>query len=195
MNVVEAALRGGVRLVQLREKDLPTRELVALATELRSITRRYEAALLINDRIDVAVAVAADGVHLPASSFSVADARRLLGPRRLIAVSTHSPEDAAAAGEAGADFVVFGPVFETPSKRAYGPPVGLERLSATVEATKVPVFAIGGITHDRIEAIVAHGASRVAVIRALLEADDPAEATRSCLINLQRGSQAAKRAR
>jgi thiamine-phosphate pyrophosphorylase len=188
VQVVEAALQGGVDLVQLREKDLPTRELAALATALRSITRRHGARLLINDRIDVAIAVEADGVHLPASSFSVEDARQLLGPGRTIGVSTHSPAEAAAAARAGADFVVFGPVFETPSKQTYGPPAGLERLSAAVEASEIPVLAIGGVTADRIPDVVSCGAAGVAVVRAVLEAEDPADAARSCSRELRRGS-------
>jgi thiamine-phosphate pyrophosphorylase len=189
VHVVEAALEGGVRLVQLREKDLPARELAALARELRAITRRHGAALLINDRLDVAVAVDADGVHLPASSFSVADARQLLGPGRIIGISTHSPEEAAMAGRAGADFAVFGPLFETPSKQSYGPPLGLERLSAATKATGIPVLAIGGVTAARIPAVLSCGAAGVAMIRAVLEAEDPAGAARSCAITLERGNQ------
>jgi len=121
---VEAALRGGVRAVQLREKDLSTRDLFRFAQELRAITLQYRAALVINDRIDIALACDADGVHLPGQSFSVRDARQLLGKQRLIAVSTHRPEEVMAAELAGADFVVFGPVYDTPSKRPYGEPVG-----------------------------------------------------------------------
>lgn len=188
LEVVEAALRGGVRLVQLREKDLPTRDLVALARRLRSVTRRHAAALLINDRIDVAVAVDADGIHLPASSFRVEDARKLLGPKRIIGVSTHSPEEAAAAGKTPADFVVFGPVFDTPSKRQYGAPVGRERLSDAVRSTDLPVIAIGGITPDRIGPILDCGAAGIAVIRAILEAGDPEEAARRCLTEIGRGT-------
>lgn len=103
--VVAAALRGGARLVQLRERDLPTRALLALATELRVLTRAAGAALLINDRVDIALACDADGVHLPGHSFAVADARALLGPHRLIGVSTHAPANAAAVRAAGADGV------------------------------------------------------------------------------------------
>lgn len=165
---------------------MSTRDLVSLAAELRSLTKRYEASLLINDRIDVAIAVDADGVHLPASSFAAEDARRLLGTERIIGVSTHRPEEAAAAGRAGADFVVFGPVFETPSKQAYGSPAGLERLSETVRATSLPVLAIGGVTAERIDDILACGARGVAVVSSILEADDPAQAARACRTELAR---------
>src|ERR1043166_4223314 len=130
LEVVEAALDGGVDAVQLREKDLPTDELVDLATRLVGLCRRHGARLLINDRIDVALAVGADGVHLPVDSFRVADARSLLGNAALIGASAHHAGAARSAAAAGADFVVFGPVFDTPSKRVFGPPVGLAALAA-----------------------------------------------------------------
>lgn len=174
LDVVAAALRGGVGAVQLRERDLPARELLALATALRALTRAAGAALLINDRIDIALACDADGVHLPGQSFTVAEARALLGPGRLIGVSTHASAELAAA--AGADFAVFGPLHDTPSKRAYGPPLGLDALRAARAATARPLFAIGGIDPPRAAAARQAGADGVAVIRAILAADDPAAA-------------------
>jgi thiamine-phosphate pyrophosphorylase len=176
---VEAALRGGVRAVQLREKDLSARELMELGGRLRKLTVRHEAALLINDRIDVAMACDADGVHLAASSFDVCDARALLGPDRIVGVSTHAPEQVIAAEQAGADFVVFGPVFDTPSKRGYGPPLGLAALTHAASAVAIPVLAIGGITADRVHEVRAAGAAGVAVIRAILAAEDPEAAARA----------------
>jgi thiamine-phosphate pyrophosphorylase len=165
--------------VQLREKDLSARELVELGGRLREITARERAALLINDRIDIAVACDADGVHLPTSSFDVCDARTLLGPDRIVGVSTHAPEQVVAAERAGADFVVFGPVFDTPSKRGYGPPLGLAALTLAVSAVAIPVLAIGGITADRVHEVRAAGAAGVAVIRAILAAEDPEAAARA----------------
>ena len=135
--------------------------------------------LLINDRIDVALAVGADGVHLPVDSFSSGDARALLGPGRLIGVSTHSLEQAQRASAAGADFVVFGPVFATPSKRPFGPPLGLEALAQAAGAVSVPVFAIGGVTAARADAVCRHGAHGIAAIAAVLEATDPTAAARA----------------
>lgn len=173
---VEEALQGGVRAVQLRERDLGTRALLELARALRAITARHGAALLVNDRIDVALACAADGVHLPAHSFAVADARTLLGSDHLIGVSTHSPDDVARAARAGADFVVFGPVFDTPSKRPYGPPVGLPALGQAVAAATIPVYALGGVTQERVRELHPLGIAGVAVIRAVLASDDPAGA-------------------
>jgi thiamine-phosphate pyrophosphorylase len=176
LEVVEAALRGGVGAVQLRERGLPTRELLALAADLRAATRAAGAALLINDRVDVALACDADGVHLPGHSFSVAEARALLGPERLIGVSTHHPDEVRAAAAAGADFAVLGPIFATPSKAAYGAPLGLDVLARARAATPLPVFAIGGVDATNARAARARGAAGVAVIRAVLAAADPAAA-------------------
>lgn len=176
---VEAALRGGVDAVQLREKDLPARVLQQLAHELLRLCRRHGARLLINDRIDVALAVDADGVHLPATSFRVAEARALLGTDRLIGVSTHDPDEVAAAAREGADYAVFGPVFETPSKAAFGPPQGVDRLRRAVAAAAIPVLAIGGITPARVREVRDSGAAGVAAISSILAAADPAAAARS----------------
>ncbi len=169
--VVDAAIEGGVDAVQLREKDLSTRELLAVAQELREVTQRRGARLLINDRIDVAIAVGADGVHLPGDSFAVADARELLGGDRTIAVSIHSRADLARA--AGADFAVFGPVFDTPSKRQYGSPQGVDGLRAISAAASLPIVAIGGIDETNAAAVAAAGCAGIAVIRSILAAPDP----------------------
>lgn len=179
LEVVEAALQGGVGAVQLREKDLPAGQLFDCARKLRELCRRYGARLLVNDRIDVALAAGADGVHLPVSSFACADARKLLGPTALIGVSTHSFAEAHAARAAGADFIVFGPVFDTPSKRAFGSPVGLDALARVTRETALPVFAIGGITADRVETVCQRGAHGVALVSAILAADDPCVAAES----------------
>jgi thiamine-phosphate pyrophosphorylase len=173
LDVVAAALAGGVDAVQLREKDLAGAALLELARHLRAVTRRHGARLLINDRIDIALACDADGVHLPADSFAPADARRLLGEHRLIGVSTHSVGQVQAAAAGGADFVVFGPVFETPSKRAFGKPVGLAAVAQVAHAVTLPVLAIGGIRTERVPGVLQRGARGVAVVAAILEADDP----------------------
>jgi thiamine-phosphate pyrophosphorylase len=123
--VVRQALDGGVRVVQLREKDLDGSELFRLASELRGITREYGARLVVNDRPDIALAVEADGVHLGAGSLPVAVVRRILGPERLIGYSAHGVPEARQAEADGADFITFGPVYHTPSKAAYGAPLGL----------------------------------------------------------------------
>lgn len=176
VETVEAALHGGVRAVQLREKDLSAAELLPLAVELRALTRRYGARLLINDRIDVALAVEADGVHLGGHSLPTAVARHLLGPRALIGVSTHHRDEIAAA--AGADFVTFGPVFATPSKLAYGEPVGVKALCLACQNSPLPVFALGGIKPCHLDELYPAGAAGIAVISALITADDPAAVAR-----------------
>jgi thiamine-phosphate pyrophosphorylase len=178
LETVEAALQGGVRAVQLREKDLPAAELLPLAIELRVLTRRFAARLLINDRIDVALAVAADGVHLGGHSLPAAVARRLLGPQRLVGVSTHRPAEIAAAAAAGANFVTFGPVFATPSKRTYGQPLGLEALRLACQNSPLPVFALGGIKPCHLGDLRAAGVAGVAVISALIATPDPFSSAR-----------------
>ncbi|MDX2171328.1 MAG: thiamine phosphate synthase [Deltaproteobacteria bacterium] len=184
LEVVAAALAAGVGAVQLRERGLPTRELLALAETLRAATAEVGAALLINDRVDVALACGADGVHLPAHGMTVAEARALLGPTRLIGVSTHAPAEVAAAAAAGADFAVFGPLFDTPSKRPYGAPLGVAALAAARSAAPaLPLIAIGGIDAGNADQVRAHGADGIAVIRAVLSAGDPGRAVQ----DLRRG--------
>jgi thiamine-phosphate pyrophosphorylase len=184
--VVEACLGAGLRAVQLREKDLPAGDLLRLATALRELTARHRARLLVNDRVDVALAVGADGVHLPGTGLPPAAARALVGPERLIGVSTHSAAEAEAAAAGGADVVFFGPIYDTPSKRRYGAPQGLAGLAAVCRATRLPVVAIGGVTAARVPELRDAGAAGIAVIRALLEAEDPAAATKSLLIACER---------
>lgn len=176
LETVAAALIGGVRAVQLREKDLSPRELYPLATELRALTRDHGARLLINDRIDLAQAVAADGVHLAGSSLPTAAARRLLGPEALIGVSTHHLDEVIAAGEDGADFVTFGPVYATPSKAAYGPPLGLAPLRAACTASPLPIFALGGIKTAHIPVLRETGVAGIGLISEIFSASDPQQA-------------------
>lgn len=176
VEVVRAALEGGARLVQLREKDLDGGPLCSLCEELASETRRYGARLLVNDRIDVALAAGADGVVLPANSFPIEIARRLLGEGKWIGRSTHSAEEIARAARDGTDFVFFGPLFATPSKAAFGEPQGIAKLAA-VTRLGVPVFAIGGVTSQNAALAIGAGAHGVAVIREVMSAADPGSAT------------------
>lgn len=183
VRVVVAALDAGLPAVQLRDKALAGRPLLALAEQLRLATTRTGALLFVNDRIDVAIAAGADGVHLGTGALPLDVARRLL-PGGLIGVSTHSAAETADA--AGADFVFFGPVYATPSKT--GPPQGEARLAEAVSAAALPVLAIGGITAREVAAVRRAGAAGVAVIRAILAAPDPAAATRALLAALAAGS-------
>lgn len=176
--VVAAALRGGVDAVQLREKDLDGGELCRLGRELAALCRAAGAAFLVNDRIDVALACGADGVHLPVTSFAPADARALLGSERRVGGSAHSAAELDRLAAGGADFAVLGPVFDTPSKRAYGPPLGLDAFAAIARASPIPVIGIGGIDAPGAAAVRAAGACGMAAIRAILAADDPEQAAR-----------------
>lgn len=179
--VVEEALAGGVRAVQLREKDLSPRELLELALTMRELTGRYGAKLIINDRADIALAAGADGVHLGEASIPAAAVRRILGPNRLIGVSCHGREGALAAEKSGADFITFGPVYPTPSKALYGPPVGVEQLAETAALLDIPVFALGGIRRENTPEALAAGAAGVALISAVVAAGNPAVEARAFL--------------
>ena len=177
-DVVAAALDAGLPAVQLRDRDLSGRALFALAERLRGLTAARGALLLVNDRVDVAIAVGADGVHLGGGSMPVDAVRPLLAPGALIGVSTHAATECAATA---ADFACFGPVFATPSKAAFGAPQGIDRLREATAAARVPVLAIGGVTVAEVPAVRAAGAAGVAVIRAVLAAGDPGAATRALL--------------
>jgi thiamine-phosphate pyrophosphorylase len=200
--VVEAALSAasttaaGSRgvAVQLREKDLPARDLYELARALLVVCARYRAPLLVNDRVDVAIAAGADGVHLAGSSYAVTDARTLLGPARLIGISTHAPAEIAAAAHEGADFAVYGPVFAPLSKPGYGSARGAESLGVACRAAgEMPVLALGGITAERVAELGGatalderSRAAGAAVIGAVMGADNPGAATRALLAALAR---------
>jgi thiamine-phosphate pyrophosphorylase len=180
-DAVAAAIRGGVRAVQLREKDLPARRLLELGRTLKALTARTDARLLINGRLDVMLALNADGVHLRSDGLPVRAVRRVIGPDKWLGVSAHSREEVERAGTDGADFVTFGPVYDTPSKRGFGAPVGLEGLEAVCRSVRVPVYALGGVTRDRIPEVLAAGARGVAMISEIMSSGDIFSATRACL--------------
>ena len=178
---VEACLAAGLKAVQLREKDLPTRDLLSMAQTLRESTRRHGARLFVNDRADVALAVGADGVQRAGSSLPVSALRSISPPGVLIGASVHSVAEARAAEPEGADFLFFGPVYDTPSKRRYGPPQGLAALERVAGAVRLPVFAIGGMTPARVAEVERAGAAGVAVIGAILGAGRPGDALKAFL--------------
>lgn len=183
---VEAALRGGVRAVQLREKDLTAEELLPLAQQIRELTRQYSAKLLINREVDVAIKVGADGLHLGGDALSVAEARKHLGPDKLIGVSTHAIDEVRQAQQGGADFVTFGPIYATPSKEKYGAPVGLERLHEVVEefGMGLPIFALGGVNRNRLPELIDNGCRNIACIGAIIYAEDAESEARDIISNL-----------
>jgi thiamine-phosphate pyrophosphorylase len=175
-----AGLPRGVAAVHLREKDLGGRELLALARALVEVCRARGQVLLVNDRVDVALAARADGVHLPSAGIPPADARRLLGAGALVGVSCHSTADVERARAAGASYATFSPIHDTPSKREYGPPLGVAALRGAARLG-LPLVALGGIDPARAVEARAAGASGVAAIRAWLAGDDPAGAVRALL--------------
>jgi thiamine-phosphate pyrophosphorylase len=184
VDLIRTALSGGARLVQLREKDLDGGPLLELAEALVAETRRCGARLLVNDRIDVALACEADGVVLPADSFPTDAARRMLGPSKWIGRSTHSADEVERAAREGCDFALFGPVYETPSKLAYGAPQGIERLREAARAA-IPLYAVGGVTAANATEVHRAGAHGVAVIREVMSAPDPRAAVERLLRGLQ----------
>jgi thiamine-phosphate pyrophosphorylase len=184
--VVADALRGGLQALQLREKDLTAGQMYELALELRQLTRDYSAKLLINDRIDIALAVAADGVQLGKSSLPVSEARRILGSNRLIGYSAHSADEALQAQRDGADFVTLGPVYQTPSKAMYGEPLGLSVLNEAARVMGIPVFALGGVTRAVVAEVLSGGAQGVALISAIMTAPDPTLETEALLRTIAR---------
>jgi thiamine-phosphate pyrophosphorylase len=178
---IETALKAGVKAVQLREKDLQTRELLEVAYKMRSLTSGYGARLFINDRADIALCAGADGVHLGQKSMPCYAVRKIAGNNFLIGVSTHGLKEAHLAEKEGADFITFGPVYATPSKLKYGAPVGVESLKTVSEEINIPVFAIGGIKDDTIRDVMNAGASGIAVISGILGAADTHRATEEYL--------------
>ena len=191
---IEAAAAAGVDWIQLREKDLPGRDSASLTREaLRRVAKeasraRRASRILVNDRLDVALAQQAGGVHLGESSLPVQEAKRLLlaspspktlPPGFLVGVSCHSLEAAQSAATAGADYIFFGPVFATPSKAAYGTPQGLDRLAEVCASITIPVLAIGGITLENAPPCFSAGASGIAAIRLFQDSADPASIVRA----------------
>ena len=166
------AIPRGAAAVQLREKDLSARELFELARVLREVTARHGAPLLVNERLDVARAAGADGVHLRRASLDCADARTFLGEVAWIGASCHSLAELDE--RAGADFATFSPIFASPGK---GEPLGLDALAEAARISRLPLFALGGVSAERIPEVLAAGAFGVAAIRAWLDGD-PAESTR-----------------
>ncbi|MEW6601411.1 MAG: thiamine phosphate synthase [Nitrospirota bacterium] len=169
---VERALKGGVKAVQLRDKDLDTRELLKLAYRMRAVTDKYGAKLFINDRFDVALAVGADGVHLTQNSIPVHAVKNTVKKKLLIGVSTHSLKEAKVAEKGGADFITLGPVYRTPSKLKYGEPLGPDLFGRIIGKVRIPVFALGGIKSRNIKEVIDAGAYGVAMISEIFGAKD-----------------------
>ena len=173
VEVVRAAIRGGVSCVQLREKGCSTREFMDEARLLKALLAGTGVPLFINDRLDVALAVGADGVHLGQNDLAIADARRLVGNRMIIGISAESVADAVRAEAEGADYIGASPVFTTPTKTDTAPPLGLDGLRAIRRAVRLPLVAIGGIDADNAAQVLRAGADGLAVVSAIVSAPCP----------------------
>lgn len=189
--VIAEALAGGARAFQLREKDLSARDLCRLAETLLARTRAAGGLLLINDRVDVALGIGADGVHLTRRSLPPAAARALLRPGMLLGVSCHSREEALEAAEGGTDFVLLGPIFATRSKAGFGPPPGPALIRQVRPSVACPLLGIGGITAANAGEVLAAGADGIAVISAVMSAPDVVGATRALLTAIRRAGRPA----
>jgi thiamine-phosphate pyrophosphorylase len=169
LRAVEEVLKGGVRALQIREKDLSPKDLLALVLEVKPMTQRYNAKLFINDRADIAVMAEADGVHLTEVSVPASEIKNNF-PDLIVGVSTHSIQGARLAETQGADYITFSPIYATPSKASYGAPQGLALLRQVTEAVRLPVLALGGITPQRVGECLEHGAFGVAMISGIWDA-------------------------
>jgi thiamine-phosphate pyrophosphorylase len=185
LQVVAAALSGGVATVQLRDKHASVRDLLAVGMEMRRIAHSHSASLLINDRPDVALALKADGVHVGPEDLPPSEARRLLPKPLLMGVSAGNLREALFAQESGADYLGVGPVFPTQTKRDAGDPLGLELVSKIASSVSIPVVGIGGINLENAASAIAAGCAGVAVVSALMGAADPEETARSLRTRLQ----------
>lgn len=172
LEIVEQALQGGVSIVQYRDKETHDCLRLPLAQKLKDLCHRYEALFLVNDRVDIALAVDADGVHLGQQDMPIATARRLLGSHRLIGRSTTNPDEMSRAIDEGADYLGVGPVYATPTKPDK-PAAGLDYVRYAADKSPVPFFAIGGINADNLQEVLEAGAQGVAVVRAMIDAEDP----------------------
>jgi thiamine-phosphate pyrophosphorylase len=188
--LAEAAMRGGVTMLQYRAKGATTRAMLEEANSLLELCRSRGVPLIINDRADVAMAIDADGLHVGQSDLSAGIARRLLAKGKILGVSVGSPEQARRAIAEGADYLGASPIFATPTKRDAAEPMGIEGLRSLAAGTRAPVVAIGGINAGNAAAVIAAGAAGIAVVSAIVAADDAEAAARSLrrIIDAAKGS-------
>ncbi len=179
LEIVSAAVAGGVTVVQLREKTAETREFVEEALAIRTYLKERKIPLIINDRIDVAQAVSADGVHLGQKDMPIELARKIVGASMIIGISAESVADAVAAQEAGADYLGVSPIYATPTKTDTAPALGLEGLRQIRASVDLPLVGIGGLKAENAARVIEHGADGVAVVSAIVSADDPEQAARA----------------
>ena len=176
IDIVKSAVEGGVTCVQLREKDCSTREFIEQALAIKHFLETRQVPLIINDRLDVALAVAADGVHLGQSDIQLETARKITGPSMLIGISAESVKDAVEAETGGADYLGVSPIYDTPTKDDTAPALGLKGLQEIRNRVKIPLVGIGGLNKSNAAEAIRNGADGIAVVSAIVSADDPAAA-------------------
>ena len=176
VEVVEAAVAGGVSCVQLREKHCSTREFITQARALKRFLKSKKIPLIINDRLDVALAVEADGLHLGQQDMTISDARKISGTSLIIGISAESVDDALRAEKEGADYIGISPVFATPTKSDTAPPLGLEGVKTIRKMIAIPIVGIGGINRQNALSVITAGADGIAVVSAIVGAKDPKDA-------------------
>lgn len=181
VTLAEKALKGGAAMIQLRHKSASGGELFNWAVEIRKLCRKYHALCIINDRLDIALASQADGVHLGQMDIPAKTARKLLGKTRIIGISTSSPEEALQAEKDGADYIGLGHIFPTSSKLKESAPIGTETLQRIAALVSIPIIAIGGIGMENVASLISCGASGIAVISAVSRAIDPSLAANKLL--------------
>ncbi|MHA1230281.1 MAG: thiamine phosphate synthase [Candidatus Helarchaeota archaeon] len=172
-DIIIEAIAGGVTVVQLREKNIETREFYNKAIELKAILKEYNIPLIINDRVDIAYASDADGVHLGQSDLPIKYAREILGKNKIIGLSVNTVKQAIEAEKSGADYIAISPVFPTPTKVDIDPPVGLEGIPIIRESVNIPIVGIGGINKNNAKKVIEAGCDGVAVVSAIMGAKDP----------------------
>ncbi|MDQ0340343.1 thiamine-phosphate pyrophosphorylase [Caldalkalibacillus uzonensis] len=179
LEVIEEAINGGADIVQLREKKKTKRELLDMAKHLKDLCVRYDVPFIVNDHVDIALAVDADGVHLGQDDLPLEEARKILGPDKIIGISTHKLEEAKRAEEGGADYIGVGPVFPTITKEDVVDPVGLEYVREVVAHIRIPFVAIGGIKLHNVDQVLEAGAERICIVSAIVGAEDVQGAARA----------------
>jgi thiamine-phosphate pyrophosphorylase len=180
---VEEAIIGGVTLVQIREKTASTREFYKIALEVRSVTSKYKVPLIINDRLDIAQAINADGVHLGQSDMPLYEARKILGKDKIIGISVGNVEEAISAQKGGADYLGIGTIFNTGTKKDIDMPIGIDGLQKIYSSINIPAVAIGGINQNNFKDVLSTGVDGISVISAILGKDNITKAARNLKIN------------
>ena len=186
LEIARDALCGGATVIQFREKEAGTRELLYLARQIKKVAEAAKVPLIVNDRVDIGLAVDAEGVHIGQGDIPIEVARRLLGKDRIIGVTATSLEEAVEAERRGADYLGVSPVFATPSKDDAGEPMGLKKLGEIRRAVRIPIVAIGGITRENLEGVINAGADGIAVISAIAAASDRKQATADLLGRIEK---------